>query len=327
MTIKRKLGLLAAGLAFCAGASGAWAAQWPERTVNVIVPYGPGSSPDGFARAIFDTVSRNTGQSFVIENKPGAGGMIGAGMVAKAAPDGYTLVLADSAPFGINTLLYKKMAYDPFKDLEPVAAVAEGGFFIAVNSDTKITNIKELFEAINAPGSKFSYSSSGIGTQGHLVMSELMNRGGEAARAVPHVPYPSSAKAVSALVANDVQVSTLPAITAMPQIRAERIRPIAIIGAKRLEFTPDVPTLKEQGYDLSDGAVVGVMAPAGTPDAVIDQIHKEITRALKEEVVLNSFKAQGLDVSDKGPAEFTAYLKKEVARWKPVIEKQGISLD
>jgi tripartite-type tricarboxylate transporter receptor subunit TctC len=315
LVVSLGLGLIAA----CAGA-----ADWPQKQVRVIVPYAAGSTPDIIARVIFERVQKNTGQAMVIENKPGAAGMIGAELVARSAPDGGTLLLAPSGPLVTNALLYKKMAYDPFKDLAAVALVAQTPSILVASNAVGARNATELLHAMADPAGKMAYGSPGNGTLGHLSMAYLVSRSGGD---VPNVAFAGSPQIVTALIANDVQVAALPPLAVAPMVKSGRIKAIAVVGPHRSAALPEVPTLKEQGIDFEPVGWFGVAASGKTPDDLREAIHAAIAQALKDPALARSYEAQGLEVVDQGPRDFAAYMQKELAQWKPVIEKNNIKLD
>lgn len=300
-------------------------AAWPASTVRVIVPYAPGSTPDSIARLIFDKVQKATGKPMVVENRPGAAGMIGTNAVAKAAPDGHTLVLAPSGPLATNALLYKKMPYDPVKDLAPVALVAQTPTILVASNATPAKDAQALLKVMAEGKVRMAYGSPGAGTLGHLDMAYLVSRSG--ATDVPHVPYAGSPQMITALIANDVQMAALPPLAVASFVKAGKIKAIATIGPRRSSALPDVPTLREGGIDFAPVGWFGVATTAGTPPDVLEAIHRQIAAALKDQEVAAAYRTQGLDVVDEGPKAFSAYIAEEVGRWRPVIQRFGISLD
>lgn len=300
-------------------------AAWPTRSVRVVVPYAAGSTPDAIARLVFERVQKNTGQGVVIENKPGAAGMIGTDLVAKAAADGHTLVIAPAGPLATNALLYRKMPYDPVKDLAPVALVAETPTILVTSTAVPASNAQELLRLMADPKSRLAYASPGAGTLGHLNMAYLVSRADTAD--IPHVPYAGSPPILTAMIANDVQMAALPPLAVVQQIKAGRIKAIATIGPRRSAALPDLPTLKEQGVDFEPVGWFGIATTAGTPPQVLSAIHRQIAAALKDPEVAAVYRTQGLDLVDLGPGPFAAYIADEIGRWKPVIRKHGIALD
>jgi tripartite-type tricarboxylate transporter receptor subunit TctC len=301
------------------------AAHWPEKSVRVLVPYAAGSTPDIIARLIFDRVQKDSGGVFVVENKPGAAGMIGADVVAKAKPDGHTLVLAPAGPLAVNKLLYKKMPYDPLKDLAPVSLVAETpSVWVTSNKVTESSPVT-LLQAMRDSRKSMAYASPGAGTLGHLNLAYLVAL--SKASDVPHVPYAGSPQIITALIADDVQMAALPPPAVASHIKSGKIKAIATIGPKRSSALPEVPTLKESGVDFAPVGWFGVVTTGGTPPGVLAAIHARIAKALADPALKATYEAQGLDVADKGPAEFGVYIDDEIKRWGPVVQRFGISLD
>jgi tripartite-type tricarboxylate transporter receptor subunit TctC len=318
------LGILALAFSLQAAAQ-TTAAAWPTRAVRVVVPYAAGSTPDAIARLVFERVQKNTGQSVVIENKPGAAGMIGTDLVAKAAADGHTLVIAPAGPLATNALLYKKMPYDPVKDLAPVALVAETPTILVTSTAVSARNAQELLKLMADPKSRMAYASPGAGTLGHLNMAYLVSRADTAD--IPHVPYAGSPQILTAMIANDVQMAALPPLAVVQQIKAGRIKAIATIGPRRSAALPELPTLKEQGVDFEPVGWFGIATTAGTSPEVLSAIHRQISAAMKDPEVAAAYRTQGLDLVDLGPRPFAAYIAEEIGRWKPVIQRYGIALD
>jgi len=304
--------------------SGATAQTWPERQVRVVVPYAAGSVPDILARLIFDPVRESTGRPFVVENRPGAAGMIGTEAVAKAVPDGHSLVFAPAGPLVTNKLLYRKMSYDPMRDLAPVALVAEAPTILVAGNDVRAKDARELLVEMADPGRRLAYASPGHGTLGHLAMAFLVSRSGGN---VPHAPYPGSPQIVASLIAGDVHLAALPPPAVAPSIKAGKIKALAVVGPKRNTTLPDLPTLKEQGIDFDRIGWFGIATTAGTPAQVVERIHREIESALRVPQVVKAYAKFGMEVGDKGPAAFAAYMQDELREWEPVIRKNNITLD
>jgi tripartite-type tricarboxylate transporter receptor subunit TctC len=311
-------------LAFGLASTSVQAANWPQKQVRIFVPYAAGSVPDIIARLIFDRVQKNTGQTMVIINKAGAAGMIGADTVAKSESDGHTLLLAPSGPLATNALLYKKMLYEPIRDLAPVALVAETPSILVVSNAVPARNVQELLRAMADPNSHMTYGSPGYGTLSHMSMAYLVAQSGGN---VPHAPYAGSPQLLTALIVNDMQIAVLPALAVAPFVDAGKIKAIATIGPQRSTLLPTVSTLNEQGLPFDPVGWFGVAASGGTAKDILEQIHAAISLALKDPDVAKSYQAQGLDIADKGPQEFVAYIQRELARWKPVIEQNRITID
>ncbi|RZS86608.1 Bug family tripartite tricarboxylate transporter substrate binding protein [Pigmentiphaga kullae] len=300
-----------------------FAQAWPERAVRVVVPYSAGSTPDGLARTLFSKVSENTGQTFIVDNRPGASAMVGTNMVAKAKPDGHTLVFASSGPMDVNTLLFKEMPYDPFNDLKPITLAAHGHTVLVVSNSVKAQDAKGLLQEVAANGSKYAYGTSGVGSGQHLSLADLFSRGGAD---VVHVPFGGIPQVVAALISDNIQIAALPVQTAVTMIQAHRLRAIAAFGSERAIQLPDLPTLKEQGVDFSTIGWMGVATTARTPPAVANAIHAQIAKALQDSEVGNGFRKQGFEPAIQSQDEFRKFMLGEVERWRPVIKRNSIML-
>jgi tripartite-type tricarboxylate transporter receptor subunit TctC len=317
----RRIALLLAGFA-CAVAT---AQEWPQRAVRIIVPFAAASTPDTFARILAESLRKRLGQPVIVENKPGAGGMIGTDAVAKASPDGYTIGVSIVGPLVNNKMLYKKMPYDPDRDLVPITLAVTQPSLVVVPASRAVTDLKSLIAMLQAQGGKATYASIGVGSLSHLTMEMIaLGSGAE----LVHVPYAGSSQAVSALVAGEVDVACLPAISVLGQARAGKLRIIGTSTSKRSSVLPDVPTLKEQGLeDIEAGAWNGVVAPAGTPQPIVERLQREIVAALKEPEVVAALRAQLIEPIGSTPEGFLAHLRAEHDRWEPVIRKARISVD
>ena len=315
--------LLLACLAFAANA--AFAQSWPTGTVKLVVPYGPGSTPDIVARLVADKLGPRIGQAVVVENKAGASGNIGTDAVAKAKPDGQTLGLSIAGPLGVNTLLFKSMPYDPARDLQPVTIAATQPSVVVVSGKLAVANAQELVALLKANPGKYNFSSMGGGSISHLAMEALAAKSGSA---LVHVPYNGSAPAVQAVLAGDVDIACLPAAAVMPHVKAGKLRAIAVATEKRSAALPELPTLAEAGLkDVFADAWMGFVVPAKTPAAIVKRLHDEIVAVLAEPEVRDKLRLQYMDVVANTPEEFRAVVNADLARWKPVIEKNHITLD
>ena len=315
--------VLALGLV---SAQPALAQEWPDKgTVRVIAPFAPGSTPDIMARLIADHLSKSLNKPFIVENKAGAGGMIGTDAIAKAAPDGYTFGVSIGGPLVNNTLLYKQMAYDPFKDLAPVTlAVNQPCVLVASNKFAGSTAADLLAELKRNPD-KYNYGSFGNGTMSHMVMVMIANQTNSQ---LVQVPYPGSSQVLAALVAGDVNLACIPAAGAMPQVKAGKLKVLGIASVKRFPLLPDVPTLVEQGLPgIEANSWMGVVAPAKTPAPVLARIQQEISKMLKDPEVVKTLHNQYMEPVGSTPQEFAAYMKEELERWGPLIKKNNITLD
>jgi tripartite-type tricarboxylate transporter receptor subunit TctC len=321
------LGLVLAAIA-CSG-SGAASAQtgaYPSRPVRIIVPFTPGGTTDIFARLVGDKLSQALGQQFIIDNRGGAGGNIGADAVAKADPDGYTLVMGTVGTHAINPSLYARMPYDALNDFAPVAYVAGVPNLMVVSpKKVKATSVQEFIaEAKAAPG-KFTMASSGNGTSIHL-SGELFKQmtGVE----MPHVPYRGSGPAVNDLVGGqvDVMFDNLP--SSIEQVRAGNLRALAVTSAKRSPAIPDKPTLAESGLpDFEASSWFALFAPKGTPADVTSKLNQEVRKALETPDLQKRFADLGGEIRPMSPDELMAYVKAEHGKWAKVVKTSGAKVD
>jgi tripartite-type tricarboxylate transporter receptor subunit TctC len=322
MRIARTIACIALALS-CAAAHAQSA--WPSREIRVIVPFGPGSTPDIAARIVAEKLAPRLGRAVLVENKVGASGNVGTEAVARAAPDGQTIGISIAGPLAVNALLYKTMPYDAARELLPVTIAATHPSVLVVSSRIDATNARELIARLEANPGKYNYSSMGPGTISHLAMEALAARAGTR---LVHVPYNCSGPAVRALLSGDVDLACLPAAAVMAQVRARKLRPLAVATATRWSAMPDVPTLAEVGLEnVHADAWMGFVLPAGTPSSIARRWHDELAAVLDQPDVRERLRAQWMDVVANTPEEFRAVMKADVERWKPVIEKNHITLD
>lgn len=293
-------------------------AEWPRaKPVTIIVGFGPGSSTDIVARVVAQKLGETLGGSFVVENRPGAGGNIASNQVKRAAPDGYTL-LAHSVAFAVNPSLYPNAGYDALKDFTPVALGPRTPNIITVHPSVPAKDLPELIEL--ARRQPLNYASSGIGTTTHLSMERLKVG---AKIEMTHVPY-QPAQAVTAVVAGHTQVSSTSMPPAVPHIKAGRIRPIAVTSARRSPLLPDVPSVTEHGFnEFDDYTWFGFFFPPGTPAAIAERLNVEINRAMEAPDVAERFIQLGMDTARNTTAEFGAFLRAEVPKWAAVVKSSG----
>ncbi len=314
---------LTGSLAATARAQGADA--WPTKTVRVVVPFGPGSTPDILARLVADRMSQNLRQSFIVENRPGAGGNIGTLAIARAAPDGYTLGVSITGPLVNNTVLYSKLPYDPFKELAPVTLAAIQPNVLAVSPSLNVNTAQELIALLRKNPGKYNYASLGAGTVAHLAMELIKVQSGTY---IVHIPYPSSPAAVTSIITGDTQMGTLPPAAVIPQARAGKLKALAVTTASRYPSLPDLPTFREVGIpDVEATAWIGIVVPSAVPAPLIDRINREVVAALKDPGVAEKLRAQFMEPSPGTPKEFADFMQAELRRWTPVIRRAGVSLD
>ena len=303
----------------------AQAPQYPTRPIRVVVPLAAGGTTDIVARLVAQRLSDALGQPVIVDNRPGGGTTIGAAVVAKAQPDGYTL-LFHSVSLATTVPLYPKLPYDAAKDFAAISAVGQSFYVVAVHPSVPVQSLKELVAMARAKPRQVSYASAGQGTITHLTVELFM---ANAKIEMLHVPYKGGAPALVALVSGQVQAIFNPIAEILPQVRAGgKVRTLAVTSPQRAPELPDVPTLAESGYP---GATVttrnGLYAPTGTPRAVIERLNAEINRMLNLPDVQERFQANGLVARGSTSAELADYLKSEVARWSKVVKDAGIKLD
>ena len=323
--MKHRLGLALAGfLGLALAISPAAAQDWPTKPVKIVVPFGPGSTPDVVARLIADHLQRKFGQPFVIDNKPGASGNIGTDAVAKAAPDGATIGVSIGGPLAINTLLFSKLPYDPKTDIAPITQLVTQPSALAINSGIMVNSVKDLLVVLKREPGKYNFGSIGNGSLSHLAMEALALASGTQ---MVHIPYPASPAAVTAIIRGDVQMGCLPAIAVTPHAASGAIKILAVSTAKRSPYLPDVPTLKEAGIDVEADAWMGMIAPAHTPEGIVAKIQRAVVEAIGTATVREKLATQLMEPVGNSPAEFRARIDSEIARWTPVIKAANIKVN
>src|SRR4051812_24872580 len=307
----------------CAALS-ASAQEWPAKTVRLVVPFGAGATPDTIARLIADRLQQKLGLNFIVENKPGASGMTGTDTVAKAEPDGYTIGISIGGPLAINTLLFSKMPYDPFKDIALITILTTQPSALAVPANLGVSTVAELVALIKKDPGKYNFGSIGNGSLSHLAMEAIAIKSD--AKLV-HIPYGSSPQAMTAVIRGDVQMVVMPAISVVPHVQAGTVKMLAVTTPKRSPLLPDVPTLKESGIDVEADAWNGLIAPAGTPPAILEKIRREVAEAITSPELREKFATQIMEPVGNTPADFKAQIDADLARWMPVIKEAGIKVN
>jgi len=318
----RKLMLAVVGLWI--GVAPALAQDWPAKTVRIIVPFGPGSTPDMIGRLIADYLQQKLGQSFVIENRPGASANTGTDLVAKAEPDGYTIGVSLGGPLAINTLLFAKMPYDPAKDLALITMLTTQPSALVVNTSLGVNSVTELIEFLKKNPGTYNYGSIGNGSLSHLAMEALAIKSGTK---MVHVPYPGSPQAMTAVLRNDVQMGCLPAISVTPHVASGQVKILAISLGQRSALMPGIPTLKEAGLDVEADAWNGLIAPAKTPEPIIAKIHDVVAAALADPAIREKLATQFMEPIPTTPAQFRAKIDADLARWAPVIKALDLRIN
>ncbi len=305
------------------GMSGQALAQaYPAKPIRIVVPYPAGGGIDIMSRLIAQRLAQRFGQSVVVENKPGAGTIVAAESVARAAPDGYTLLITTDATITINPYLYAKLPYDAVKDFAPVSQLVFLNQLLVANAALPVNNLKELIAHAKANPGKLNYASYGIGSQPHLAMEIFKSQSGTD---IVHVPYKGIPQAVPAAIAGEVQLTFSGAASTQAHLRAGRLKALAIGGKARLPLLPDVPTFAEAGFpDVPANAWFGLFAPAGTPRDVITLLHGEIVRLFKEpEFVQKEIAAKGYELVASSPEEFAAFLAGDARRNAQAVRISG----
>lgn len=313
----------ALALAAAALSTGAWAQaqEWaPTRPVRIIVPI-VGSTNDVLARLVAPHLQEAIGQPVVVENKPGAGGNIGADLVAKAAPDGHTLLIGYNGPMAINVTLFDKMPYDPVKDLAPITLAVKSPQYLVVNAKSGITSVPDLVAKAKAAPSKYSYASVALGSASHLTM-EMLKRAAKVH--ITHIPYRGAGPAVTDLVAGNVHAAFMVPGNVQQFAKEGKLKLLASSGTKRFASTPDVPTLVELGYkNFEATSWIGFLTTAGTPQPIIDRYNREIVKILNSPEITRRLHEMEFEVVATSPDQFRAWIKSEISRWGEVIKATG----
>jgi tripartite-type tricarboxylate transporter receptor subunit TctC len=323
----RKLLTFLAGLLLAASLPAqaqAPAGAYPVKPVKVIVPYPPGGPTDIVARVVFQQVSDSTGQQFIVENRAGAGGNIGAEAVARAPADGYTLLVATTA-HAINMSLFKNLNYDVLKDFAPVTLLTQGPLVLVATPAFPAANVRELIALAKAKPNTLNFASSGNGQSTHL-SGELFNT--MAGIKLAHVPYKGSAPALTDVIGGQVPLMFDTMLSAMPFVKTGKLKALAVTSAQRSPAAPELPTVAESGlpgYEVV--AWNGLLAPAGTPKAVIDRLSEELAKAMAVAQVREKFSVQGFAASWDTPEQFGGFLRSEVAKWTKTVKASGATLD
>jgi len=301
------------------------AQEWPAQTVTVIVPFAAGSTPDSLARIVGDGLQQRLGKPFVVENRAGASGNTGTAAVAKAAPDGHTLGVSIVGPLVINHLLFAKMPYETGRDIEPITVLAAQPSVLVVSPGVAADSVESLIAAIRREPDKFTYGSIGRGSLSHLAMASLAMKAGVN---LVHLPFPGSPAASTALLRGDVQMAVLPAASVASLAADKKLRLLAVTSPQRSPLLPDLPTLREAGIaGVEADAWVGLIAPAGTGEAILARLHKEAVAVLADPAVIDKLKAQYMVPIANSPDAFRAVLKEEHDRWAPIIAAGGIKAE
>ncbi|MEY2657266.1 MAG: hypothetical protein RLZZ395_1008 [Pseudomonadota bacterium] len=320
---RRAAWLLSAALLVC---SSAWAQTWPTKgTIKIVIPYPPGGASDVTARVLANKLTESLKQSVVVENKPGANGILALESVAKSAPDGYTLLMANLGPNAINPGLYAKLPYDPIKDFTPITLTSVVPLVVLVTNSLPVKTMPELIAYAKAHPGKLSYASAGNGAANHLAGEMIKAMAGVQ---MTHVPYKGDAPGMPDVISGTVSMMFPTIIAGMPNIRSGSMRPIAVTGLRRSSSLPELPTVNEAGIPGFDAVSWGgVMGPGGLPADIVQRLNTEIVRILKQPDVSEKLSSLGADIVGSTPEEFDRYLKAEIAKWGKVARDNNIRLD
>lgn len=315
-----------ASLVLCMALAGApaGAQSYPAKPVRVIVPFPPGAGADITTRLIAPRLSEALGQQLVVENRAGAAGNIGAEVAARAAPDGYTLLIAP-ASLAISQTLYRKLPFDLVRDFQPVAMLASVPFILVAHPSLPAKNVKELVALAKSRPGQINYASTGSGSSPHLT-AEMLKM--EAGIDVVHVPYKGTPLAVTDLLSGQVSFMFANALSVLPQVSAGRLRALAITSAKRSATTPQLPTMIESGLSgFESGTWYALLAPAGTPREVVARLSGELARVTRNADVREKLAAQGAEALTMTPEQTAAYIKREIAKWGKVVRASGATVE
>lgn len=313
--------VLAAATLSCGSA---WPQAWPSKPVRIVVPFAPGGTADTLGRLVAQKLSESLKENFIIENRGGAGGVIGSELVARAEPDGYTLVVSGVASHCIAPAL-RKISFDPLRDFTHIALFGGPPGVLVINPSLPVQDLKQFIAYAKNEAGKLAYGSPGNGTQGHLIAEQLKQVTGIR---MTHVPYKGASLAVADLIAGHVPVTSTTLTTAATQIKAGRARALAVSSAKRVPEFPDIPTFAELGYpELTAAIWFSLSGPAGMPADIVNRLNAEVRRILQLPDVRDRLKPEGIEPGDLDPQQFTAFVAAELKRWAPVVSASGAKVD
>ena len=296
--------------------------NYPVRPVRFIIPFPPGGGTDVVGRALGQKLSENFGETFIIDNRPGAAGTLGSHIAATATPDGHTVLLA-TASFAISAAFYKKLPYDSIKDFEAVSLVASQPLVLVAHPGFPANSLKEFLAVVKAHPGKFNYASSSSGGITHLAAELFKSMSGTR---MTHVPYKGSNPAMTAVIAGEVPTTFLPLGPAMPQIKAGRLRALGVSSEKRTSLMPSLPTIAESGVaGYEAGTWYGMLAPRATPAVIVNTLNRQIAAALESTEVLKHLQSQAFDPTPSTPRHFAEYLPREIRKWAQAIKEAGVT--
>jgi tripartite-type tricarboxylate transporter receptor subunit TctC len=311
--------------ALLVAASSASLAEYPDRTIQIVVPYTPGGTVDLLARALAPRLTAAWGQPVVILNRPGAGGSVGADVVAKSAADGYTLFISTNSPLTTNLALYPSLGYEPLRDFEPIIVAGENALVLAANPKLPVKTVKDLIELAKSKPGELNAATSGNGSTAHLSLATFNKQAGIS---ITHVPYRGGVPSLTAAIAGEVQIVFSDSVPAMPQIRDNRLTALGLTALRRARIAPDIPTLDESGLPgFSITAWIGIVAPKGTPNEIVQKLNLETGRALKDSEFARQMSTMGVDPLGSTPDEFAVFLRNEIPRWKQIVQDADVKVE
>ena len=316
---------LLSGMALMLACGAGWAQGYPAKTVRVIVPYPPGGGTDTIARPLAQKLTESFGQQVIIDNRGGAGGNVGMELAARAAPDGYTLVIGLTAQLAVNPALYRKLPYDPVKDYEPITLIGAGAYLLVVHPSLPVKDVKELVALAKARPGQITYASSGNGSGGHLCMELFTTMTGTN---FVHVPYKGGGPALVDTLAGQVQVLFTPPVSATQHVQSGRLRALAVSTVRRSAGMPDLPTIAESGVPGYDSGVwYGVLAPAGTPREIVMRVNGDVVKALQQPDFRTMLIANSIDPIGSSPEVLAQFIRIEMAKWAKVVRDADVRVD
>lgn len=321
--MKRRNFLTFAAVALLGLSSVALAQPYPTKPIRMVVPFAPGGPTDLYARSVGQELSKLLGQPVIIENRPGAGGNLGSDIIAKSAPDGYSIVLGAVGSFAVNVTLYPKMPYDVLRDFAPVSLVAIVPMMLVVHPNVPVKTPKDLVELAKARPGQLSYGSAGSGTSIHMASEMFKAMTGVD---MVHIPYKGTAPAMTDLIGGQLQLMFSDATSAIPQVKSGRVRAVAV--TRRIDAMPDIPTFAETGFPNYDPSFwVGIFAPAGTPREIVLRLNGAIVKSLQVPELRERFISEGAQPVSNTPEEFTEFVRAEIAKWAKVVKASGAKVD
>jgi tripartite-type tricarboxylate transporter receptor subunit TctC len=325
MTMPTTWKTLALIVALAESIGAARADDYPSRPIRLVVPYTPGGGADTMARIVAKRVSQTIGQMIVIENRAGAGAIIGTEVVQKSDPDGYTLLLGQSGPMSINPAVYRNLRYDPVKDFAPITMTTAYPYILMVNAALPVKTLNEFVALVKSKPGEFNYGTTGIGSANHLVTELFSSKAG---LNMAHIPYRGTALAVADLPAAEVTMVFADPISALGQMQAGKLRALAVTSKERSSIAPDVPTFAESGYfGIDVMAWHGIFAPAKTPPAIIKKLNAVFVKALKDPETKELLEKQAMQTVGNSPEQFISFIKEDIAIWKDVATQAKVEVE